>query len=618
MLIKKKLIQLPVPACPSGEKERNLANVQVIDEILNLNIFTPKKELKYRFFCDGKNGILYHADTKEWDTTKIREYYLGRDAKLSDADREIMRGFCEGIEDYRSTAEGVINGFFSYRNSEKRLAHEKRKYDRMKRNLQTIPAPPRDLGRFCDLLLFRRYSVIFPKGKGHTYIIRCLHCGEEREVEVPPTHKGSWRCPHCKSETIAYKRAYVRTIRDKEPVWLFRRTKGAETLEFLWVTRTYTAELKPKHYPDRVYVEYKTPEKTYRYKWSSFAYYADWVESIGEFGRKGHLYTWNLKALYPDGLQGLNLTRLKGTGKYNIQALLRNAATYRSARQLYKIGCFRLAEQTEFLKNPEKNTFEEVTGASANYKPLFRKHNYGMELVYKLSAISIHLNETQVKKLAETSITKEDIKRLLDYMTPQKLINYFYKQTQLEPDGSFCLADLYVDYIGMVRQLNRHLDQTISLDKSINRYPRNIRKAHDAISEELKSLLTREGDHILAALADKYRQQIPFAYQNLEVVYPGSTEDFVQEGSKLHHCVGSFSIYREKQMNEEWMTIFIRKRDRIQVPYYTATFYMKSGAIKLKECHGMHNTNATDTIKKFLEVYERWVTKKLKKEMEAA
>lgn len=620
MLIKKNLLNIPIPTCPRKNRDRDLANVQIADGILNINIFTPDKGLKYRFFCDGKNGIVYHAKTKKWSMNNIEDYQYGQGhAVLTDTEQERIKEVYPEFCSYYYTAEQMINGFFSQKNREKRYQYEKRKYDRMKQQLKTIPEPPKDLGRFCSKYLLKRYSILFPKQKNKKYLLRCLHCGTESETEIPPPHKGEWVCPHCKSKTTIYKKAYSTAIYDTVPVWLFRRIKNKdiEVLQFLLVTRRYSKELEPMYYRDYNYVEYKTPEKTYRYKWTTCAYYNDWNDTKREHGRQGHLYTRNLKALYPEGLHGLNLTRLKGKGKYDIQALLRNAEKYDAAKQLYKIGCFRLAEQTDALKNPQKTTFNEVTGVSNNYKTFFRKYDYGCDMAHKLSEIPIQLNEEQIKKLSSISLFKGDIKKLLGYMTPQKMINYFYKQAQRYTE-KYYLTDLYTDYIGMVQQLNEHLDQKIDLSATINRYPKDIKKAHDKISQELNLMISREGDHILEVLAEKYEQRIPFSDQSLTVVYPASTEDFVQEGAQLHHCVGSYSAYKEKQIAEKWLTVFIRKRSQIQESYYTATFYMIENEIKLKECHGLHNKSATDAVNNFLEKYRVWVNKTIKEQKEAA
>ena len=260
----------------------------------------------------------------------------------------------------------------------------------------------------------------------------------------------------------------------------------------------------------------------------------------------------------------------------------------------------------------------EITGVDPNYKPLFRKYDYGCEMAWKLQAIGIQLNEIQVQKLDAIHATGKQIKAALQYMTPQKLINYFHRQSRDLMDQDGTSINLYVDYIEMTERLNEHLEQKIDLTATIHRFPRNIKTAHDAVAAELKALINREKDNILKQMAEKYRREIQFAYRGLAVVFPSCAEDFVQEGTCLHHCVGSHPVYIEKQAEGKYLTVFIRKERALETPYYTATFYLNNDGIKLKECHGLHNKSAPDTVKAFLERYEEHLNKKMKKQQEAA
>lgn len=63
------------------------------------------------------------------------------------------------------------------------------------------------------------------------------------------------------------------------------------------------------------------------------------------------------------------------------------------------------------------------------------------------------------------------------------------------------------------------------------------------------------------------------------IVPAGNCEELMEEGRKLHHCVGASEIYMSKMAAGESWILFLRKKEDLQTPYYTIEIDMYSDKI---------------------------------------
>lgn len=99
-----------------------------------------------------------------------------------------------------------------------------------------------------------------------------------------------------------------------------------------------------------------------------------------------------------------------------------------------------------------------------------------------------------------------------------------------------------------------------------DKYPQDIQKAHDDIVKAYEAVKNQITDKKISAIADLYKGYKTTS-KYLDIVFPRSVHDFVQEGNNQHNCVGGYSSRVERG---DCRIFFIRKKDDMDRSYITA------------------------------------------------
>ena len=165
-----------------------------------------------------------------------------------------------------------------------------------------------------------------------------------------------------------------------------------------------------------------------------------------------------------------------------------------------------------------------------------------------------------------------DYRRLYQYLTDDI---YTYQGISDIPEG----LTLLKDYINMCEQMN------VPYEK----YPKSLKLAHDLASKNLEIKVNNEQQEMFKEVINKDD------YKNLEykgtyysVVNPKTTDDIVNEGRYLHHCVGS---YVNTVIKGATKILFFRNNDNIDKPLITLE--VRDGV--LRQYKGRQNRRPTDT-----------------------
>lgn len=149
--------------------------------------------------------------------------------------------------------------------------------------------------------------------------------------------------------------------------------------------------------------------------------------------------------------------------------------------------------------------------------------------------------------------------------------------------------------------------------------PRNFKAVHDRTAKEYQELMDKKAakekkrrereakrkmeqakkamSEIFAENAD-VKDAFAIKGKGLILRVPQSADEIKEEGSKLHHCVGT---YVERVARGETMILFIRKDSDPDTPYYTLEWQNN----QVVQCRGSHNKNMTAEVKAFVEVFEK-------------
>lgn len=620
MLVKKKLLQMPLPKHP-GE-EGCCVNAYVEDKIYHLALWDGKNLLE-RVYSDGKNVIVYNEEKRTWGTSVAgyASYHYHTDRyKEPEKCLRLTKDFFE--EKWGRDSLYIITMHVSDKRSERRRQSRERAYDRMVDNINSFPDDPKELAAYCDTYVFKKYYAIVDPGEKNrkSESCRCTACGRKFKQRGKLRQREMVACPKCGQRLTTIHQRYLSSAHDSAKVLVFlRRGDGAIAARWEKITRRYLPNGKPQYEKDPYRWElHHADGKIERYKWQACAYQpADYrVERCDSTGQRAFVYAGNIKEIF-QSIHGVDPTKLRDAGEVDLQTLSEALKT-ENGKTLYKLGLYRLAETAQFL--PKGGTFKQTLGVGKEYLEIMKELNISRSALKIMSLSEKHLTNDQVRKIVQiTSVHgfdfDQEIREILKYMSLERLINYFCKQHCQHPIRSLeNLFSWYLDYRRMTGELNEQLGDGRKINTSASAYimPRDIKVAHDEMAKRLKIIKNTQKERIIRKLGERLQKNKPFESDGLMIVYPKSMGDFVQEGSELKHCIGSGMRYIDAQANGDLLSVFIRRVERPDKPYYTATFALQAG-FGLKECHGMGNKMPPEKVKKLLNKYQEYMQTNEKK-----
>nr|DAS04651.1 MAG TPA: PcfJ like protein [Caudoviricetes sp.] len=133
----------------------------------------------------------------------------------------------------------------------------------------------------------------------------------------------------------------------------------------------------------------------------------------------------------------------------------------------------------------------------------------------------------------------------------------------------------YIDYLKLMKQCGVPINESNACPKDLQRAHRDMVDLFNALEKERREEEKRKRE----AETKKKFEQVTKARKNMEMtingyvfILPKRASDLVEEGSALHHCVGT---YVEDHASGETTIIFIRNSDNLDRPLYTMEFQKK-------------------------------------------
>lgn len=150
-----------------------------------------------------------------------------------------------------------------------------------------------------------------------------------------------------------------------------------------------------------------------------------------------------------------------------------------------------------------------------------------------------------------------------------------------------------------------------------NTYPKDFERMHDLRIDEYESMKAKEDakkkkqlSKQIKKVAEKYKPAL-IEDKKFCVILPEKVMDFKQEGMKLHHCVGKMG-YDKKMAEERSLIAFIREKGKKEIPFVTAEIILSSGAPKLVQLYGDHDTKPKEEVRIFAEQFTKEVINQVK------
>ncbi len=152
----------------------------------------------------------------------------------------------------------------------------------------------------------------------------------------------------------------------------------------------------------------------------------------------------------------------------------------------------------------------------------------------------------------------------------------------------------YADYIDACLYLG------INLRERKNFMPHEFKRWHNIRIDERKTaraLKDAEERNAMyakfASVAEKYIGLQHNKRSKFICVIAKSPQDLIDEGEKLHHCVGGMG-YGQKFSREQSLIFFIRTKADPDVPFVTVEYSISDH--RILQCHGMDNSRPDDTV----------------------
>ncbi len=208
-------------------------------------------------------------------------------------------------------------------------------------------------------------------------------------------------------------------------------------------------------------------------------------------------------------------------------------------------------------------------------------------------------NGQDVAKYNEKIIKKRlDAKRISDELGTQlyHLIKDVCKDfNKAQKYAQMVGKENYRDYLEACKFLKLDLSDTKVL------YPKNFKYWHDFYVNQMTSAKNTIIDQNILKQAKRYKYLL-LDLEKLVLIFPSKTQDFIDEGNALHHCVGRMN-YNEKMAKGESLIIFIRKKTAPNNPFVTMEYNPKKKNIQ--QIYGNHDEPPTAEVKN--EIYNFWL-----------
>lgn len=132
--------------------------------------------------------------------------------------------------------------------------------------------------------------------------------------------------------------------------------------------------------------------------------------------------------------------------------------------------------------------------------------------------------------------------------------------------------NLYIDYLKLMEACHVQINESNACPKDLFKAHRNMVELFNALEKERNEEEKRKRDEETRKKFEKLtktRKRMEMKINGFEFILPKKASDLVEEGSTLHHCVGT---YVEKHAEGKTTIIFIRKAEEREKPLYTMEF----------------------------------------------
>jgi len=457
----------------------------------------------------------------------------------------------------------------------------------------------------------------------------CTKCNHGYDIE-DTLHNEEGLCPCCNANLIAKLTRYGRkNCRNEACFYYFEKSildPKVIVCKGYYVTKDYD-------------VDYKNPKVTYDL--IAFYIFEDSKATMLKIDYWGH--TWNLKSSIFDFNQGWLATKMTFCSFESIGKAIKDTNYKYLPYKIFQGNHSIIKLFGEFTKYPcieylTKEGLQKLVEDKLDGRKTYRTVNWNGKTIFKILKISkLDLREIKCKKVNVTfeflkvfqdakkqnwGISIEEVikvstkylsyydafKNLTKYSSMKKLLNYFSKQyikfNGTHKDWHYYsegnVLSTFRDYIADCKFLGMDVTREQGL------FPKDLYTAHQNTTKQIK-LKADKTLNLKIKARMKSLEKFKFQYNGLMIRAAESSNELIEEGKVLSHCVGTYAgSYARGETN----ILFIRKVSELDKPYYTIEVIKD----KIIQVHGKNNRSPDGDVTEFISAFtEEKLNKQIKK-----
>lgn len=590
--------------------------------LFNADSRTPE----YFIFCDSgkKEFWTYEVNLHKWRETMVQNIPDDQKTPMLAIANDGSKAAAEYFGQPNRIASYCILDFeLDVRDMQGRNlpSGAKRRYYESRTFIETTVAQaeplPADINKFIDRNVLPHSRYLYYKRHGKMLAGFCSHCRTAVTLPIPKgAKKGQLNeviafCPHCHSKVRLKMAGRACNMKDWERMEYIQRVADGFMVRSMVVHRLHDAEYRrraPEEWVEedfRTFFQFNGRAQMFEYYHHHITGKDEWVFKNYSEPKAGAVYSKNLGRIFSGTKfqhSGLPEFIRFDSDPLRSDCYLEKYLSTPALELFSKIGMTRLVRSAIgdswssriYFKDSHATSPAEALGVTRQELREMRTLNIsgdGCELWLELKNAGYSANADMMKKLWSYGITRfRSIERIAKHGDVFKTVEYMQSQGEKERN----LSD-WADYIGNCKKLGYDIT-----NKNV-KYPREFRKMHDRVADEVVSRKSRTRRKAFKRLYRKYSQLYGFSDKKFIVVLPKTPDDLIREGREMHHCVGT---YIDRYAGEESIILFVRRIGAPDVPFITAEVSPNNRPVQIQD---KYDTEPPEEVMRFWEKYQKIV-----------
>lgn len=591
----------------------------------------------YELYVDREAGefLTYDRMAGRWLTAKL-DMVPWPDSVCFSEKKWISEQGDRLVKEYLGVGHGGYRGLLEYqlkvRADELKRRH-KRETDPWDLDLEQTPGLPKDWARWVEKVGITENYIFYRYDRKGVKTGYCTFC--EKEVKVrKPRHNKAGRCPRCrhavtfkalgKAGTVMTSRNYMYLIQKCEDGFMIREFHGYRKYRkgdyrnpecSSWECRRaiYGHDAEPLH--AYYWGDYKHAE----FRWIETGFcHPSWYGD----GR-GKVYGKTLPSLNKKGLRRTGMVEaLQDSGRIDPEKYLAVLQKVPQLEQLSKARLPVLAEEcvgsyydfAESFHNAGACSLLKLLGIDSQQLKRLRKNGGGRKYLGWLQyekAVGRILPDEAVAWFCREGIQPEGLKFIAGRMSMVQVYHYMRRQMRETGMDSKEMLTTWADYLSMACRLGMDTGDAIIYRA------RKLRQRHDELVELCgqKERAVRAGEILgkyphIEDILQEIRPLYGYLGKDYRVIVPSRIEEVLEEGERLHHCVGSSGRYWDRMERRESYVLFLRRASDPDTPYYTLEVE-PDGTVRQKRTMYDRQKEDIKDAEKFLMEWQRAIAQRI-------